>query len=239
MRWGDDAAVRLVTSTVGGHQRGSREDSADDLVSGVPVVAARPPPRRAETPSSRLIACGRAGVKVSRVRVVTLTSRNPGVPSAPHISRSRFTALVVTATAVVCVGCSAPLPDSVNSSFDFTTNAFTFTNFDNTKSGGKMNAELAARMFGDAPVCKSGSGASCVPTDAAQAWLDEMNVTLDYGHSEGIAVLSLLMWRGTVSASDFGGATASVKTKVFKARNRGMGRERGNLVVSVFGVNES
>lgn len=112
--------------------------------------------------------------------------------------------------AAVCLGaCSSAPPDAVNSSFDFTTQAFTFTNFDNTQSGGDMTAALAARMFGDAVVCSSGTQENCQPTAAAKAWIEEVNATLDHGHSEGMAVLSLLMSLGKVDPKAFGADSAA------------------------------
>ena len=75
--------------------------------------------------------------------------------------------------AVICVcsaACTPAVPDAVNGSFDFETQAFTFTNFDNTHGGGEMTAPLAARMFGDAATCATGAGDTCQPTQPPLTW---------------------------------------------------------------------
>ncbi|MBX7097736.1 MAG: hypothetical protein K1X89_08490 [Myxococcaceae bacterium] len=110
---------------------------------------------------------------------------------------------------LLCAGCASGPPDAMNGGFDFTTQAFTFTNFDDAQGGGDFTPALAARMFGDAKVCAKGAGADCVPNDAAKAWIAEANATLHHGHSEGMAVLALLMSLGKVDPATFGGSNAA------------------------------
>lgn len=108
--------------------------------------------------------------------------------------------------------CAPAIPDQVTGAFDFQNDALAFNNFDDTQAGGEMTAALAARMFGDTAVCASGSGASCVPTAAANLWIEEVNATFHFGHSEGFAVMAQLFSSGALKAADFGassGATLS------------------------------
>ncbi len=110
---------------------------------------------------------------------------------------------------VLSTACSAPIPDQLNSQFDFNKDAFTFNNFGEERSGGRMNAELAIRMFGEKAVCLNGDASNCDVSPGAKAWIDDVNALMVYGHSEGIAVLSQLVSMGKLSASDFGGVTGA------------------------------
>jgi hypothetical protein len=111
----------------------------------------------------------------------------------------------------LCHVCAcSQIPDEVESDFDFETQAFSFSNFGNEAHGAVMNTELAIRMFGRDAVCSPMSTAdSCDVKPAAEAWLAEVNETLDYGHSEGLAVTAQLMSLGLVDPNEFGGRTAS------------------------------
>jgi hypothetical protein len=101
------------------------------------------------------------------------------------------------------------VPDEVTGSFNFTTDAFVFANFDSAGRSAELNAPLAARLFGDEAVCAKGAGPTCEANAAAQLWIDEVNQTLSFGHSEGMAVLALLMSSGQVAPADFGGENAA------------------------------
>ncbi len=104
----------------------------------------------------------------------------------------------------------AQVPDSVQSDFDFNLHAFTFANYGTDARPSEMNVALAARMFGREAVCTPETVAGdCEPNAAAVVWLEQINQTLVYGHSEGMAVTSLLMSLGKVNPADFGGPTAS------------------------------
>lgn len=130
-----------------------------------------------------------------------------------HQTRARCAALAtITLASTAFWSCGPSIPDAVNGHFDFTKDAFSFNNFDDSVSGGKMTAALAARMFGDEAVCVSGAGATCVPRAGAKVWIDDVNAQTAFGHSEGMAVLSLLMSMGKVSASDFGGSSGAALT---------------------------
>lgn len=110
---------------------------------------------------------------------------------------------------VVLSGCPQPIPDAVESSFDFRTHAFSFINFDEEAPAGRLTPALAARMFGAAAVCASGDGETCEPTAAAALWIDDVNATLANGHSEGMAVLAQLFALGKLAPADFGADTVA------------------------------
>lgn len=126
----------------------------------------------------------------------------------------RFKAFIhrvcLSAPLILAVGCTS-LPDAVESDFDFRKDAFTFPNFGTESNASEMNGALAVRMFGREAVCVTGSE-PCQIRDEAAAWIDEVNQTLEYGHSEGMAVTALLMSIGTVAPTDFGAPTAAALT---------------------------
>lgn len=124
---------------------------------------------------------------------------------------------LVAAMFMLAAGCSSGPPDALTSQFDFTKNTFTFGNYDNTVSGGEFTPALAARMAGAAAVCQSGAGETCEPNATAQQWVNEVNQTLHHGHSEGFAVLSLLMAMDKVDTAAFGGGTAASLTRSNRA----------------------
>ena len=126
--------------------------------------------------------------------------------------RSNFAcASRVLAAALVCAvsGCSDKPPDRVEGHFHFEKDALTFANFDLGLSGAELTAPQAARMFGDAAVCASGAGDTCEPTSIAKTWLDDTNAGFEFGHSEGMAVMTALLSIGKVDASTLGGANAA------------------------------
>ncbi len=129
-------------------------------------------------------------------------------------SRTRWRcALAVGVVAHVLAGC-APVPDRVQSDFDFTTQAFSFSNFGTEDRGSGMTELAAIRMFGREAVCLPGATATeCTPRPEAAAWIAEVNQTLAYGHSEGFAVTALLMSLGKLSPADFGAPTAAGLSK--------------------------
>jgi len=54
-------------------------------------------------------------------------------------------------------------------------------------------------MFGDEVVCAAGSGDTCEANTNAALWLEDVNLTLRNGHSEGMAVLSQLFALGRLA----------------------------------------
>lgn len=105
---------------------------------------------------------------------------------------------------LLAVGCSESIPDSAQSDFDFRRDAFSFSNFGSDERPSEMTAALAVRMFGAEAVCVNEDPDHCELRAEAASWIEEVNQTLEYGHSEGMAVASLLMSLGKLSPSDFG-----------------------------------
>lgn len=101
-------------------------------------------------------------------------------------------------------------PGEVVYDFGFTPeeNGFSFENYGDDIPATNLTAEELRRMFGD-EVCADINGDECILTPPAEQWMDQINGDMAGGHCEGMAVLSLMMYTGQVSPSDFGGNTAS------------------------------
>lgn len=101
-------------------------------------------------------------------------------------------------------------PGEVVYDFGFTPeeNGFSFENYGDDIPATNLTAEELRRMFGD-EVCADINGDECILTPPAEQWMDQINGDMAGGHCEGMAVLSLMMYTGHVSPSDFGGNTAS------------------------------
>lgn len=102
------------------------------------------------------------------------------------------------------------VPGDVIYDFGFTPqeNGFSFENYGDDIPAINLTADELRRMFGD-EVCADINGDECVLTPPAQQWMEEINTDMAGGHCEGMAALSLMMYTGQVSPSDFGGSTAS------------------------------
>lgn len=87
-------------------------------------------------------------------------------------------------------------------------NGFSFENYGDETDVTNLTAEELRRMFGD-EVCADINGDECILTPPAEQWMEQVNGDMAGGHCEGMAVLSLMMYTGQVSASDFGGSQAS------------------------------
>jgi len=109
---------------------------------------------------------------------------------------------------------SAPVDSGVPGEvvFDFgfapETHGFSFENYGDDIPATNLTADELRRMFGD-EVCARLSGDDCTLTPPAEQWMEQVNEDMAGGHCEGMAVLSLMMYTGQVSASDFGGSLAS------------------------------
>jgi len=102
------------------------------------------------------------------------------------------------------------VPGEVIYDFGFTPeeNGFSFENYGDDIPATNLTADELRRMFGD-EVCADINGDECILTPPAEQWMDQINGDMAGGHCEGMAVLSLMMYTGQVSPSDFGGNTAS------------------------------
>ncbi len=101
-------------------------------------------------------------------------------------------------------------PGEVIFDFGFTPeqNGFSFENYGDDIPATNLTADELRRMFGD-EVCADINGDQCILTPPAEQWMDQINESMGGGHCEGMAVLSLMMYTGQVSPSDFGGSVAS------------------------------
>jgi hypothetical protein len=83
-------------------------------------------------------------------------------------------------------------------------NGFSFQNYGDDPSIVDLTHVEMQRMFGD-KVCASKADGKCVLTYPAKRWMDEAIKAMGYGHCEGIAVLSDLIYYSQVSPGRFGG----------------------------------
>lgn len=95
-------------------------------------------------------------------------------------------------------------PITVGLTFNPTTDGFSFENYGKVEGRSDMTAAEMQRFFGDA-VCSSTAGGTCTLTPPAQQWIEAVNASMGGGHCEGMAVLALLLNKGVLKASDFGG----------------------------------
>lgn len=121
--------------------------------------------------------------------------------------------LAVAAT-LVCAEGQTTLPNNlsgqpqnistVDSGFQPKFNGFSFQNYGNEiQTAGLTPAEMQ-RMFGDG-VIASRSGDKILLTPPAERWMNMANEAMAYGHCEGMAVLSVLMYYNKVSPLEFEG----------------------------------
>lgn len=85
---------------------------------------------------------------------------------------------------------------------------FSFENYGNEDRVVNLTEVEMRRLFGD-EVCASQAKGRCFLTPAAREWMTELNDSMDGGHCEGLAVLSLLFYAKKASPLEFGAATVS------------------------------
>lgn len=83
-------------------------------------------------------------------------------------------------------------------------NGFPFQNYGDDPSIVDLTPVEMQRMFGD-DVCASTADGKCVLTYPAKRWMEEAIKAMGYGHCEGIAVLSDLIYYNLTSPDRFGG----------------------------------
>jgi hypothetical protein len=96
---------------------------------------------------------------------------------------------------------------------------YSFENYVGKKRNGKIVPELAVsdllKMFGESEVCIKLQNGVCTPRQEALAWLNQMNAEFLGGHCEGMAVSSLVLWKGLDTASNYGdGANTTFDLKL-------------------------
>lgn len=83
-------------------------------------------------------------------------------------------------------------------------NGFSFENWGgNEYPDSDLTADDAVTLFGD-DVCARWDGDDCVPTPAAELWVERMNAAMKGGHCEGMAAMSAAFYTKAESLSDYG-----------------------------------
>jgi hypothetical protein len=101
---------------------------------------------------------------------------------------------------------TAPLPTTADDLFRPATDGFAFPNYADLPGPGVFDATALRRMFGDG-VCSSVTNGACTLTPQAEDWADKVNLSLQGGHCEGFAVLSLLFFNKWLDPKPFGADT--------------------------------
>jgi hypothetical protein len=84
-------------------------------------------------------------------------------------------------------------------------NGFKFENYGGDPPRTNMTSADMRRMFGD-QVCASLQEENCTLTPAAQEWMEKTNTSMNGGHCEGFAALSLIFYNQKESPEKFGAA---------------------------------
>ncbi len=84
---------------------------------------------------------------------------------------------------------------------------FSFENYGDEVKTADMTLVEMQRMFGER-VCATTAGGKCVLSPPAEAWMEAANEAMRYGHCEGMAVLSALMYFNQISPRKFGALEA-------------------------------
>jgi len=96
--------------------------------------------------------------------------------------------------------------------FDAKVDGFNFPNYFSYQGGPQYTqlTSIEMRRFYGEQVCASNVAAdgTCTLTPPAQRWLETTNYYMNYGHCEGLAAVSLLMYNGYLNPRDFGAARA-------------------------------
>jgi hypothetical protein len=93
-----------------------------------------------------------------------------------------------------------------DSGFRPSVDGFGFQNYGEDPKTVDLTAAEMQRMFGD-KVCASTAGGECTLTYPAKRWMDQAVSAMRYGHCEGIAVLSSLMYYNQTRPGLFGGSS--------------------------------
>lgn len=82
---------------------------------------------------------------------------------------------------------------------------FAFENYGNDLQPTNLTAISMQNLFGAETVCLGGSsGADCVLTPAAQAWMENANSAMAGGHCEGFSMVALRMYVDKLQPEDYG-----------------------------------
>lgn len=100
---------------------------------------------------------------------------------------------------------SAQINNTFDTGFKPDINGFSFQNYGNNPQIVDLTPAELKRLFGD-QVCRSNTDGKCILSPPAQRWMDQANYAMGYGHCEGMAVLSALMYYNKIRPVQFGGA---------------------------------
>src|SRR5258708_23827977 len=78
---------------------------------------------------------------------------------------------------------------------------FSFENYGNDNKPVNLTPEKVRELFGDS-ACKTIDNGTCVLSASSASWMDKQNKEMSGGHCEGMAVLSTLIFNGTVKLHD-------------------------------------
>ncbi|MDP2272477.1 MAG: hypothetical protein Q8K32_17210 [Archangium sp.] len=95
---------------------------------------------------------------------------------------------------------------TASSGFRSKPHGFSFENYTNEGVTNLTSVELR-RLFGDA-VCATLENGACTLTPVATQWMEQANGAMNGGHCFGMSHTALLMQKGTLAASAFGGPDA-------------------------------
>lgn len=87
-------------------------------------------------------------------------------------------------------------------------NGFSFENYGGDAGYTNLEAADVQRMFGDV-ACASMAGGNCILTPPAEQWMNQINQSMNGGHCEGFAALSLAFYSDKEKADTFGAPKAA------------------------------
>ncbi|MCC6905634.1 MAG: hypothetical protein IT326_07305 [Anaerolineae bacterium] len=102
----------------------------------------------------------------------------------------------------------APASPPAGGSFSPASNGFSFPNYGGEYPAGNLTIQALWNVYGDA-VCASGSGASCVPTPQAQAYMAQLNSDMNGGHCAGFSLLAMRLYTGDENPATLEGGVGS------------------------------
>ncbi len=149
---------------------------------------------------------GLVALAVAGVAAVVLFALRDGTPHGTrNASRPPPAAVPAPPAAPAAAGASATSGANASADLGFRPNkdGFSFENYGNEGGIANLTDVELRRMFGDA-ACANLAKGRCKLTPAAKEWMQEVNDSMDGGHCEGLAVLSMLFFTKRAAPSDFG-----------------------------------
>lgn len=130
---------------------------------------------------------------ISLIMILVGCQSNPAIPSTNKgaISLDKTKATSATSNAL-----------TVDLGFRPAANGFSFENYGKDSSIKNLSPVEMQRMFGNR-VCAT-SGENCILTPPAQQWMEEVNKSMNGGHCEGMAALSMILYADKDKVSGFG-----------------------------------